>query len=81
VIGGEKHNREGTMPEVKSAREATQIAQSFVKKYRTYARPLKATRQGNAWLVEIDVGLLASKIAKVKIDAKSARILQYTIPN
>ena len=69
------------MSEVKSARQATEIALAFVKKYRSFARPLKAVREGNAWLVEIDVGLLSTKAAKVKIDAKSAKILQYHIPS
>ena len=66
--------------EVKSAREATEIAQSFIKKYRFTARPLKAVREDDTWLVEIDVGPLATMIAKVKVDAKSGDILEYTIP-
>ena len=69
------------MPEVKSAREATKIAYSFVNQYRTYARPMKAVRENDIWLVEIDVGVLATKVANVKIDAKTADILEYTIPS
>ena len=68
------------MPEVKSAREATEIARTFVKKYRSIARPLKAVREGDTWLVDIDVGPLFVAVAKIKIDAKSAEILEYTIP-
>jgi len=68
------------MPEVKSARRATEIAYSFVKKYRPYAKPLKAVRLNGTWLVEIDVGPLSVKVAKVIIDAESADILEYTIP-
>jgi len=68
------------MPEVKSAREATEIAYTFVKKYRSIARPLKAVREGDTWLVDIDVGPLFVAVAKIKIDAKSAEILEYTIP-
>ena len=67
--------------EIKSAAEATTIAQSFVKKYRFIARPLKAVREDDTWLVEIDVGPLTTMIAKVKVDAKSGEILEYTIPN
>ena len=66
--------------EVKSAAEATEIAQSFIKKYRWYTRPLKAVRENDAWLVEIDVGPLFTIIAKIKVDAKSGDILEYTIP-
>jgi len=69
------------MPEeIKSAKEATEVALSFIKKYRFIARPLKAVREDNTWLVEIDVGPLATIIAKVKVDAKSGDILEYTIP-
>ena len=66
--------------EVKSAAEATEIAQSFIKKYRWYTRPLKAVREDDTWLVEIDVGPVFTMIAKIKIDAKSRDILEYTIP-
>jgi len=65
---------------VKSAAEATEIAESFIKKYRWYRRPLKAVREDNTWLVEIDVGPLFTVIAKIKIDAISGDILEYTIP-
>ncbi len=67
--------------EVKSAGKATEIASSFIKKYRWFARPLKAVREDDTWLVEIDVGPLSPIIAKVKIDAKSGDILEYTIPS
>jgi hypothetical protein len=66
--------------EVKSAEEATEVAQSFIQKYRFFARPLKAVRQDDSWLVEFDVGPLTIMIAKVKVDAKSGDILEYTIP-
>jgi len=66
--------------EIKTAEKATAIAHSFIKKYRSFARPVKAIREDDAWLVDIDVGPLAAKIAKVKIDAKTGDILEYTIP-
>ncbi len=70
------------MPEeVKSAKKATEIAESFVKQHRWYTRPVKAVREGDTWLVEIDIGPLFTTIAKVKIDAKSGDILEYTIPS
>jgi len=69
------------MPEeVKSAKRATEIAQSFIKKYRMFARPLKATRDDDTWNVEIDVGAVFVVVAKVKVDAKSGDILEYSIP-
>lgn len=66
--------------EIKSASEATEKAVTFVKKYRSYVRPLKATREDNNWIVEIDVGPIFVAIAKLKIDAKTGDILEYTIP-
>ena len=70
------------MPEeVKSAARATEIAMSFVKKYYWFARPMRAVREDNTWSVEIDVGPLAPIVAKVKLDAKSGDILEYTTPS
>ena len=66
---------------VKSAAEATEIARNFIRKYRTYTRPLKAVREDDIWLVEIDVGPLFTIIAKIKVDAKSGDVLEYTIPS
>ena len=69
------------MPDVvKSASEATEVASSFIKKYIPIAQPVKAIRDDDVWLVDIDVGALAVKIAKVKIDAKTGDILSYEIP-
>lgn len=70
------------MPEeVKSAASATEIALSFIKKHHWFARPMKAVREDNTWLVEIDVGPFARTIAKVKVDAMSGDILEYTVPS
>ncbi|GAI38294.1 unnamed protein product, partial [marine sediment metagenome] len=44
------------------------------------ALPVKAIREDNVWSVDIDVGPLAVKIAKVKIDAKTGGIISYEIP-
>ena len=68
------------MAEVQSTDEATKLALSFIKKHRFFARPLKAVREDNVWLVEINVGLLRTRIAKIKIDAMAATILEYSIP-
>lgn len=68
------------MSEVRSATEATEIARNFVSKHRLIASPIKAVRDGDFWFVEIDVGPVFRSIAKVKIDAKSGDILEYSIP-
>jgi hypothetical protein len=68
--------------EVKSATEATEIALSFLREHYQFIpqQPIKAVKEDNVWLVEIDVCLLRTRIAKIKIDAKTATILGYSIP-
>jgi hypothetical protein len=65
---------------VKTATEAMDIAHSFIKKYIPVALPMKAVREGDVWNVDVDVGALAVKIAKVKVDTKTGDILSYEIP-
>lgn len=66
--------------EINSAQKATEIAVTFIKKYRSYARPLKAIREDSTWLVEINVGIVFTSIAKIKIDAKTGDIIEYSTP-
>jgi len=65
---------------VGTAEEAMDIAHTFIKKYSTVALPLRAVREDDVWLVDIDVGALAVKIANVRVDAKTGDILSYEIP-
>jgi uncharacterized membrane protein YkoI len=65
---------------VKTATEAMDIAHSFIKKYVPVALPIRTVREDDVWLVDIDVGALAVKIAKVKVDARTGDILSYEIP-
>ena len=65
---------------VDTADKAMDIAHSFIKKYVPVALPMKAEREGDVWLVDIDVGALAVKMAKVKVDARTGDILSYEIP-
>ncbi|MDI6814671.1 MAG: hypothetical protein QMC90_01095 [Dehalococcoidales bacterium] len=55
-----------------------EIAHSFIKKYSPVALPMKADKEGDVWLV--DIGPLAVKVAKVKVDARTGDILSYEIP-
>ena len=66
---------------VDTADKAMEIAHSFIKKYVPVVLPLKAERKDDEWLVDIDVGALAVKVAKVKVDAKTGDILSYEIPS
>jgi len=65
---------------VDTADKAMEVAHTFIKKYSPVALPLKAEREDDVWLVDIDVGALAVKIAKVKVDARTGDILSYDIP-
>jgi hypothetical protein len=65
---------------VDTADKAMEIAHSFIKKYSPVALPLKAERQDDVWMIDIDVGALAVKIAKVKVNARTGDILSYEIP-
>ena len=68
----------GRRDQGKSAEEATEIALDFVKKYYPfYHRPIKSVKEDSIWLVEIDVGLVTTIVAKVKIDAKTGNILEF----
>jgi hypothetical protein len=65
---------------VETAEAAMDIAHTFMKKYSPVALPLKAVREGDVWGVDIDVGALAVKVAKVRVDARTGDILSYEIP-
>ena len=63
-----------------SADKATQLAVDFLKRYYSYVKPTKATKDNHMWIVEVDVGLFLTKIAKVYIDVNTARITEYNVP-
>lgn len=68
--------------EVADADHATEIAVSFLKKHYPLRSlyPKHAALEANMWIVEVDIGLLVIKIAKVKIDTKTGEIVEYDIP-
>ena len=68
------------MAEVNSASEATQIATNFLKEYYSYRRPIKATKADTTWVVEIDVGLIFTQVAKITVDSQTGAILEYSVP-
>jgi hypothetical protein len=65
---------------VDTAEKAMEIAHAFIKKYVPVALPLKAVKEKDVWLVDIDVGALSVKVAKVKVDARTGDVLSYDIP-
>ena len=68
--------------EVADASHATEIAVSFLKKHYPFRLlyPKRATLEGDIWIVEVDIGLLAIRIAKVMVDAKTSEIVEYDVP-
>ena len=66
--------------EIKSAEEATKIAASFLKQYYTFIRPISAARDNANWIVKIDVGVIQTSIAEVKIDTLTADVIGYSFP-
>ena len=66
--------------EVKSATKATEIATSFLKQYYSFLRPISALREDSTWVVKVDVGMIGTNIAEVKIDALAAEIIGYSFP-
>jgi len=65
---------------VVSAQVATDIAMGFLKPHRTFANPVKASREGKLWTVLVDVGAIKTIIATVHIDAATGAITDYDIP-
>ena len=67
--------------EVKSAAEATQIAQSVLEAEYGFRRPVKAQKIGDIWYVQIDVGVFKPRVANFKVDAKTGVVLEYEVPS
>lgn len=68
------------MAEVRTAQEAVQVAEQFLLKYYAFRRPHKAVREDGTWLVEFDVGVLRSEIARIRVDAGTGDIVEYKGP-
>ena len=66
--------------EIKSAAQATEIATSFLEKYYFFLRPISAVREDAIWVVKVDVGAILKAIAEVKIDALTADVIGYSLP-
>ncbi len=68
--------------EVTSGEDATKIVEAFLRKRSLFPRPIRAVRENDHWLVEVDVGFLDRKVATLKVDARTGKIDEYTIsPN
>ncbi|MBI4330736.1 MAG: hypothetical protein HY673_05615 [Chloroflexi bacterium] len=63
---------------IESAQQAADQANQFISKYYQFRRLQKAQRQDGVWVVEFDVGILETRIARIKLDAETGTILEYT---
>ena len=69
------------MPKLDSADQATEIAVDFLREYyELLHKPLMARLEQGKWLVEVDVGLYFTVVAKITIDAETGAILEYQVP-
>ena len=69
------------MAKIESADQATEIAVAFLKEYHTVLqRPHRARLEQKTWVVEVDIGAIFTRMAKVSIDADTGRILEYDVP-
>ena len=69
------------MPKIESADQATQIAVDFLKQYHTVLqRPHRARVDQGKWVVEVDIGVIFTRMAMVIIDSESGRIEEYEVP-
>jgi hypothetical protein len=65
---------------VESADRATLIAVTFLAQYYSWLQPLKARQEDGQWLVEVDTGAFAAKIARVAVDTRTGKIVQFERP-
>lgn len=66
------------MPLIQTAEEAVNAAERFLSKYYGIRVLQKVVRQDDAWLTEFDVGILSVQIVRVRVDAATGSIVEYT---
>ena len=68
------------MPRLQTVEEAFQRADAFLSKYYAFKRPLSAKKEGDNWLLEYDVGVFGVEKVRLRIEAESGSIIDYTGP-
>ena len=69
------------MPKIEAADQATEVAVTFLREYHTVLqRPHRARLEDGKWVVEIDIGAIFTRIAKVVIDPDTGQIAEYDVP-
>lgn len=59
--------------------QATAIATKFLEQYHSNVQLKEIVLDGDVYLVTLETGLLEKKIMQVKVDAKTAKIIQVGI--
>jgi hypothetical protein len=62
-----------------SLREATEKAVEFLRQWYSFPQPLTTNKVGNEWIVEVDVGVTRTRIARVSISERSGEVAKYTV--
>jgi hypothetical protein len=70
---------EKAVEKVKDDLDAMDIANAFMKKDNPVALPLNAVRRDDIWLVDVDIGAVRMEIVRVKIEAKTGKILSHEV--
>jgi hypothetical protein len=70
---------EKAVEKVKDDLDAMDIANAFMKKDNPVALPLKAVRRDDIWLVDVDIGAVRMEIVRVKIEARTGKILSHEV--
>ena len=69
------------MPKIEGADQATEVAVTFLREYHTVLqKPHRARLEDGKWVVEIDIGAIFTRMAKVVIDSDTGQIDEYDVP-
>jgi hypothetical protein len=68
------------MPPIGTVEEAIRAGEAFVGRYYAFKKPLEARKEGDTWLVVFDVGVFHVQRLRLRIDANSGLITEYTAP-
>ena len=69
------------MPNVKTAEEATDLVQKFVWRHFGWGgRPISAKKENAFCILEVDVGVFATEVGRVRLDAATGDVQEYDFP-
>lgn len=65
---------------IQTVEEAIRTGEAFVARYYFFKRPQEAKKEGDTWLVVFDVGVFTKELLRLRIDANSGSIIEYSAP-